>query len=95
MARPGRLELPTLCLEGRRSIQLSYGRTSCIDFKSFIGRYNTILAVSSLCRRGRRLEPLLNEIESLNERIQEYEVRMEKIAKESYPQVELLKQVKG
>ena len=41
------------------------------------------------------LKPLLQEIESLNERIQEYEVRMEKIAKESYPQVELLKQVKG
>src|SRR5438309_10741724 len=41
------------------------------------------------------LEPLLKEIESLNERIQEYEVRVEKIARESYPQVELLKQVKG
>ncbi len=41
------------------------------------------------------LEPLLQEIESLNERIQEYEVRVEKIAKESYPHVELLKQVKG
>jgi transposase len=41
------------------------------------------------------LEPLLREVESLNERIKEYEVRMEKIAKESYPQVELLKQVKG
>jgi transposase len=41
------------------------------------------------------LEPLLKEIESLNERIQEYEVRVEKIAKESYPQAELLKQVKG
>src|SRR5712672_4536011 len=41
------------------------------------------------------LEPLLKEIESLNERIQDYEVRMEKIAKESYPQVELIKQVKG
>jgi transposase len=41
------------------------------------------------------LEPLLQEIESLNERIQEYEVRMEKIARESYPQVEPLKQVKG
>src|SRR5467141_3324678 len=41
------------------------------------------------------LEPLLKEIESLNERIKEYDVRMEKIAREGYPQVELLKQVKG
>jgi len=41
------------------------------------------------------LEPLLKEIESLNERIKEYDERMEKIAKASYPQVELLKQVKG
>src|SRR5438067_1662164 len=41
------------------------------------------------------LEPLLKEIESLSERIKEYDVRMEKIARESYPQVELLKQVQG
>jgi len=41
------------------------------------------------------LEPLLKEIESLNERIKEYDARMEKIVKESYPQVALLKQVKG
>ena len=41
------------------------------------------------------MEPLLREIESLNERIQEYDARMEKIAKQSYPQVALLKQVKG
>ena len=41
------------------------------------------------------LEPWLQEIESLNERIQEYDARMEKIARESYPQVELLKPVKG
>ena len=33
MARPGRFELPTLCLEGRRSIQLSYGRY--VDSKRF------------------------------------------------------------
>ncbi len=33
MARPGRFELPTLCLEGRRSIQLSYGRL--LDSKRF------------------------------------------------------------
>jgi transposase len=44
---------------------------------------------------GEVLEPLLKEIESLNERIQEYDERMEKTAKESYPHVELLKQVKG
>jgi transposase len=41
------------------------------------------------------LEPLLKEIESLNERVKEYDERMEKIAKEVYPQVSLLKQVKG
>src|ERR1700736_5805022 len=34
MARPGRLELPTLCLEGRRSIQLSYGRILGYSFDS-------------------------------------------------------------
>ena len=38
---------------------------------------------------------LLKETESLNEGIQEYEIRMKKIARESYPQVELLKQVRG
>src|SRR5271156_4387720 len=37
------------------------------------------------------LEPLLKEIESLNERVKEYDERVEKIAKESYPHVELLK----
>ena len=41
------------------------------------------------------LEPLLQAIESLNERIKEYDERIEKIAKEVYPEVSLLKQVKG
>src|ERR1700719_1542729 len=41
------------------------------------------------------LEPLLKEIESLNERVKEYDERMEQIAKEVYPEVSLLKQVKG
>src|ERR1700724_3365993 len=41
------------------------------------------------------LEPLLKEVESLNERIKEYDERMEKIAKEVHPEVSLLKQVKG
>ena len=41
------------------------------------------------------LEPLLREVESLNERIQEYDRRIEKMAKETYPETMLLKQVKG
>src|SRR5260370_42330683 len=41
------------------------------------------------------LQPLLKEVESLNEQIKEYDERMEKIAKEVYPEVSLLKQVKG
>jgi len=41
------------------------------------------------------LESLLGEVESLNERIVEYDRRSEQIAKEVYPEVALLKQVKG
>jgi transposase len=41
------------------------------------------------------LEPLLREVESLNERIQEYDRRVEKMAKLTYPETALLKQVKG
>jgi transposase len=41
------------------------------------------------------LEPLVREIESLNERIQEYDRRIAKMAKERYPETALLKQVKG
>jgi transposase len=41
------------------------------------------------------LDPLLAEIESLSERIAEYDGRIEQIAKEVYPQVAVLKQVKG
>jgi transposase len=43
----------------------------------------------------RALEPLLAGIESLSERICEYNEAIEKLAQESYPQVALLKQVKG
>jgi len=41
------------------------------------------------------LEPLLAGIESLSERIGECNERIERLAKDSYPQVALLKQVKG
>jgi transposase len=41
------------------------------------------------------LQPLLAGIEVLSEQIREYNERIEKLAEESYPQVRLLKQVKG
>lgn len=41
------------------------------------------------------LEPLLREVESLNERIQEYDRRIEKMSQQTYPETALLKQVKG
>jgi transposase len=39
--------------------------------------------------------PLLTALESLSEQIREYNERIEGLAEESYPQVQLLKQVKG
>jgi transposase len=41
------------------------------------------------------LEPLLGAVESLSEQIREYDERIEEMASESYPEVALLKQVKG
>jgi transposase len=41
------------------------------------------------------LQPLLAALESLSEQIREYNERLEKLAQESYPQVAVLKQVKG
>jgi len=41
------------------------------------------------------LEPLLREVESLSERIQEYDGRIAKMARETHPETALLKQVKG
>ena len=43
----------------------------------------------------RALEPLLSAIEEVSERICEYNDRIEALAQASYPQVELLKQIKG
>ena len=54
MARPERLELPTLWFEARCSIQLSYGRVACIDSKSFIASWTIILRTLTLYRMGRR-----------------------------------------
>jgi hypothetical protein len=42
--RSNDLDLICVPLEGRRSIQLSYGRISYVDSKSFIAKKSTILA---------------------------------------------------
>ena len=41
------------------------------------------------------LEPVLEQIGSLTERIRQYERKLEEISKESYPETELLRQVEG
>ena len=41
------------------------------------------------------MDPLLREIQSLNERIAEYDGRIEQIVQEVHPEVPRLKQVKG
>jgi hypothetical protein len=54
MARPEGFEPPTLCLEGRRSFQLSYGRVGCTDSKSFIPENDTVLKALTYYAKGRR-----------------------------------------
>jgi transposase len=41
------------------------------------------------------LAPLLSALETINERIREYNAQIEKLAEERYPEVALLKQIKG
>jgi transposase len=54
-----------------------------------------VLATGLSAELKMALEPLLAEVESLNQRIAEYDRRIEQIAKEVHPEVALLKQVKG
>src|SRR5580704_3196141 len=91
-ARAELVSARTALVNAARGLVKSYGERlpKCGTYQ-----VNPELAAALSVELREVIEPLLKEIESLNERIQEYEVRMEKIARESYPQVELLKQVKG
>ena len=91
-ARAELVRARTALVNAARKLVKSYGQGPP---KCGTQRVNRELAAGLHAELREALEPLLKEIESLNERIQEYEVRMEKIARESYPHVELLKQVKG
>ncbi len=81
----------TALVNAARGLVKSYGeRVHKCDTRQFRRETN---GLSTGLRQA--LEPLLCQIESLNESIQEYDRRIEKMAKETYPETALLKQVKG
>ena len=82
----------TALVNAARGLAKSYGERLR---KCGTARVSRELAAALSVELREALKPLLAEVESLNERIKEYDARMEKIATESYPQVALLKQVKG
>src|SRR5271167_2769120 len=91
-ARAELVSARTALINAARGLVKSYGQRLP---KCGTQQVNRELAAGLHAELREVLEPLLQEVESLNERIQEYDERMEKIANKSYPQVELLKQVKG
>src|SRR4029077_12819464 len=91
-ARAELVSVRTALVNGARGLAKSYGERLP---KCGTQQVSLELAAKLSAELREVLEPLLNEIESLTERIKEYDTRMEKLARESYPQVALLKQVKG
>jgi transposase len=91
-ARAGLVRARTALVNTARGLAKSYGeRLRGCNVRNM----NPEKAESLSPELQRALEPLLAGIESLSERIREYNERIEGVAQESYPQVALLKQVKG
>jgi len=91
-ARAELVSTRTALINGARGLTKSYGERLPKCGTQQVSREFGAGLSTALCEV---LEPLFHEIESLNERIKEYDRRIEKIAKETYPETELLKQVKG
>src|SRR5215831_6425842 len=91
-ARAGLVSARTALVNAARGLVKSYGERlgKCGTFQF---SQETATGLSSGLRGA--LQPLLLEVESLNERIKEYDRRIEKMAKERYPETALLKQIKG
>src|ERR1700732_1524100 len=91
-ARAGLVRARTSCSNTARGLTKSYGERlrGCSP-----RNLNAEKAKSLSPELQAALEPLLGAIESLSERIYEYNQQIGKIAKESYPQVARLEQVKG
>jgi transposase len=91
-ARAGLVRARTALINTARGLTKSYGeRLRCCSPR----KVNRELAEGLSPELQSTLQALLEEIESLNEGIREYNEQIEKIARESYPQGALLKQVKG
>jgi len=82
----------TALINAARGLAKSYGERLPKRGSQQVGRE---LAAQLSTALREVLEPLLRGVESLNERIREYDQRIEQIAQEVYPEVALLKQVKG
>jgi len=91
-ARAGLVRARTGLVNTARGLAKSYGQRlrGCN-----VRNMNPEKAQSLSPELQRALEPLLSAIEELSERIGEYNERIEALAQESYPQVALLKQIKG
>ena len=91
-ARAGLVRARTALVNTVRGLAKSYGeRLRGCNVRNM----NPEIAEGLSPELQRALEPLLAGIESLSGRIREYNERIEGLAEESYPQVALLKQVKG
>jgi transposase len=91
-ARAGLVGARTALVNAARGLAKSYGERLRKCGTQQVGRD---IAAGLSAELKDALEPLLEEVESLNERIKDYDRRIEQIAKEVYPEVSLLQQVKG
>ncbi len=91
-ARAGLVRARTALVNTARGRAKSYGERLC---GCNVRNMNPEKAEGLSPELQAALEPLLMALESLSEQIREYNERIEKLAQESYPQVTLLKQIKG
>jgi len=91
-ARAALVSTRTALVNAARGLVKSYGERLRKCHTQQVGRE---MAGGLSMELRQALEPLLREVESLNERIQEYDRRIAKMAKERYPETALLQQVKG
>jgi transposase len=91
-ARAGLVRARTGLVNSARGLAKSYGeRLRGCNVRNM----NPEKAESLSPELQRALEPLLSAIAELSQRICEYNERIEALAQQSYPQVELLQQIKG